>query len=329
IILFIDNQTNHLDLLGLGIAYGAEGPNRLSVSSIWEAMSAANWAQEFNINAVNYKHADCNGDGVVDEQDYNVIERNYGLSHDIPLPFQGTKGEVTDPPLYVDLEEAGLLTSGNSFVAPIQLGTINQPVEDIYGLAFTIRFDPEMIDPNTVDVEVGSSWMGNTDVDLMSIDRTLANEGKIQVAICRNDHENVSGSGTIAAFIGIIDNVGGKPSMEVSLHELVSLSHDESPVPLYLRSSVIDLATDIDEPGYYDLRIYPNPTEDYLNILNMGVEKVKQIRVYNAIGQMMIERFSIDQLEQVEVSTWAAGIYFIDIELDNRRIQSKFKVTRN
>ncbi|RMD68111.1 MAG: hypothetical protein D6818_11925, partial [Bacteroidetes bacterium] len=207
-----DANANHAsdayDLLHVGLAWGATGQPRPLAATAWQPWAAPDWNALF-ADGTNYKHADCNGDGIIDAADTSAIAQNYGLTHDMVLPLPGVEATLDDPSLWVELPND--LTNGQPFSAPIMLGDDTHPLDSIYGLAFMLFFDPEVVDPNSVDVVVdNSTWLGTPGTDLVSIDRRLAQNGVIHVAITRTDQQNVAGFGQAANFIGFIDDIWSK-----------------------------------------------------------------------------------------------------------------------
>jgi len=74
-----DGQVSNDDLVFYGIAAGNTGALRNTVSDSWEGNLCPNWSSD--INGVNGKHQDANGDGLVDELDKNIILENLGLNN--------------------------------------------------------------------------------------------------------------------------------------------------------------------------------------------------------------------------------------------------------
>src|ERR1039458_8539318 len=60
-----NGEVNKRDVLHIGLAYGSTGPSRADTSSTWQAYHANDWKKTFK-GGLNYKYADCNGDGKVD-----------------------------------------------------------------------------------------------------------------------------------------------------------------------------------------------------------------------------------------------------------------------
>ncbi|MEO1626090.1 MAG: T9SS type A sorting domain-containing protein, partial [Bacteroidota bacterium] len=322
-----DNISNHFDLLELGVAFGHTGTRRPTLSSDWGGYSSNDWDLDF-ASGHNYKHADCNGDGVIDQKDIQVIEDNYGQSHGPIAPYDWPRGDENDPPVLVDLEAAAP-RSGQSFRAPLVVGLPSQPVDSIYGIAFTLQFGGSTTIPLNTRVLVEDSWLGKKDETMVSIDRTFAGNGIIQVAITRIDQRNVSGHGQVASFIGIIDNISGRAAMEVEVVAIKAITFEQAPVLLMGQNSAIDIITNVKIPDNTDmLRLYPNPATQVLKIHDMGQAGMNRIRIYNSLGQLVREVDPADDMESVDVSQWAPGIYFAEVQFGVRVVTKKFKVSR-
>lgn len=72
------------------------------------------------------------------------------------------------------------------------------------------------------------------------------------------------------------------------------------------------------------LNIFPNPAQTTLTIQISAPEENTTIEVYNAAGQLMINRTTSTSQEQVDVSQWAPGIYFVRIESGGEVRTEKF-----
>ena len=135
-------------------------------------------------NGLNYKHADCNGDGEITKEDIQAIELNYGADRE-GANCRGFSWVETRPTHRSMLICPMGLNSfpGNEFIAPIILGNGDQPVDDLYGIAFTLVFDPDIVIPSSIQMQYDPSWLGVADVNLLNFDRTFADDGRIDVAL--------------------------------------------------------------------------------------------------------------------------------------------------
>lgn len=308
-----DNIARNTDLLNLGIAFGAAGPARVDASDFWAPMPAEDWSETFD-DDLNFKFADCNGDGVVDALDAEAILGNYNLTHGPVNPMAPPAGDAQDPPLFVDLPTGANPSSlvGQPFELPIILGTAALPVEDIYGIAFTIEFPIGLIDPSNVDIAFQDSWLGQPGVDLLTLKRVYPGQGRIDIALVRTDQVNTGGFGQIAAFIGIIDDVLGKNTqLEIEISQIRAILVNETEIPLYPLTESIDLSPNQSQTILVE--VYPNPVMNWLYLKNHGDQEIDflEIRDWNGIPRMGVDK----PADSIPVADLEPGLYWVRIQI--------------
>lgn len=69
---------------------------------------------------------------------------------------------------------------------------------------------------------------------------------------------------------------------------------------------------------------YPNPTKDFINISSSSL--IKEIQVYNTLGQEVYSSKANDKHKQINVSNFAKGNYIAKIQTDNGDVTKKFIV---
>ncbi|MDP2687190.1 MAG: M1 family aminopeptidase [Aequorivita sp.] len=79
------------------------------------------------------------------------------------------------------------------------------------------------------------------------------------------------------------------------------------------RSNIVILGTD-DFALEQQLVLYPNPTSGIINVQKPEALRVTRIKIYNALGQIL---YNEDYFETVDVSKFAKGILFFQIETEN------------
>ncbi len=325
-----DNIANHCDLLNLGVAFGQQGFARPNQNTDWNGLNAEDWPEFFADGTTNFKHSDCNGDGIIDLKDLEIIQENYGLEHGPVEPVVSLASTPNDPPIYVDLASLGTLSPGQTVSAPLVLGSFDVPVEGIYGIAFTLEYDPQMIIPSSIEFESIESWLGTPNADLLSIDRSDMADGRIEIAISRIDQINKGGFGEIGNFIGVIDDIVGKEApTNIKVTNIKAINAMEVALALHTPTFPGLISTDIeDNKDINGLLVFPVPTTDILNIHNYNPVDMRMLTVYNVLGQKLHEERFPKQKTTVDVSAWPSGIYYIDIKLPESVITKKFKVTR-
>ncbi|PHN01789.1 T9SS type A sorting domain-containing protein [Flavilitoribacter nigricans] len=322
----LDNVANHIDLLNIGLAYGQQGPPRTNAEIKWEAQQSENWSDQYFDSDLNYKHADANGDGRIDRADRGPIMEHYGLVHG-PLPvFTDVPATENDPPLYVDFAASSSpIPVGGTFQVPIVFGTEAIPVEDIYGIAFTITFDPTVIDPASIEVVYPESWLGQTGEDLLTLDRTLEASGRIDVALTRINKVNVGGYGAIASLIGAIDDIAGKHTV-VEITEVVAIRANEDRVPVNGIPTKVEFTEELKpEIGYIDLNaslnIFPNPTSGEVLITTRFNYPIEKIRILDGYGNPT--GIEVAGKNRINLQDLPSGIYMLRIQLGKYTISRK------
>ncbi len=76
---------------------------------------------------------------------------------------------------------------------------------------------------------------------------------------------------------------------------------------------VVDCATSVEEVSADGVSIFPNPSEDIVNIVFSGIQ-ASSIKVYNQLGQIMYSEDNLNgQQVQLSVEKWSAGNYTVQI----------------
>lgn len=309
-----DNIANHFDLLPLGIAQGASGPIRENERTDWTGIPAAPWNLSFP-NGVNYKHADTDGNGLVNTSDKTAILDNFLLTHGEVVPFEPLEATPNHPALFIETPAQGW-PSGQAFNLPIVLGTNAVPVDGIHGLAFSIRFDPEVIRPESIALDFTDSWLGEAEQELLTLDKTVAEEGLIYLAISRVGPQDIFGSGTVASLIGIIDDIAGLESTPLHIEQPLAITATLDTLPIFTRSSDLIIQNFQDVPALDLLNsivLSPNPTYDEVRISNKYGVRVDQVDVMDSAGNRLAT-FK-DGANRISLKAQPAGVYMLRIRL--------------
>lgn len=318
-----DGVANNMDVLPIGLGFGSTGPTRLSTSIMWQAWPSLDWTQTFT-NGDNYKFADCDGNGTIDWADTLAIVQNYGQTH---MKSGGTPPAVTGagPLLYVDNIQSNVGVSSN-FSARIMLGESQLPANNVYGIAFTVHYDPALVTAGTVTYSTTGSWLGTHGQDLICLKKDFETTGTLEVGMSRNDQTNVSGFGKIAEFGGITaDNLSGKNDFEQAylslwIDNVVLIGADGEEIETAASGDsllIIDSAT-VAVPGVPDvmpeLTMFPNPAADRTTIVLTNGGSTMNLRVYNLLGKQVEFVQATTSRWELSTSNYPEGVYFVAIE---------------
>jgi len=303
-----DKIVNNYDLLNIGLAYGYAGEQRVNADIDFDAEPAESWQGSFE-NGINHKHADCNGNGEVTMLDVTAIDQNYNFVSG--KTGYSNNGSAEDPPLFIDLPE-GSLVGGTELEIPIILGSMDFPVDSIYGLAFTIEYNPTIIDSTSVAVAFEDSWFAP---ESLQINLTKEIEtGFIDAAISRIDHENISGNGEIGVMnLVLLENVEGKTTipLQIEITNVKAIRHSENEITLNTNAESVDVVNNISSPSLPNfISIYPNPAKDFIMVKT--IDPI-QVSIYNAVGKQLINQ-NINDIQQINLHQFSTGVYLIKIE---------------
>lgn len=291
---------DHYDFLLLAAILGEEGPPRPTQTiDFSEQTIDMLWGTNLPGTNIDLAFADCDGNGEIDFLDQVAIYENYNLEHGPITPVSLIEGiDGVDPPFF--LESQGLIDpipSGTPIIFDLILGTETQPVPEFQGIAFTIRFDPDVFrtdfiqfnpSPNIVPDFPAFSFLGGD----MS-----AEDGTVEIALHRFDDvplEDLAESlGTF--FLVIEDDVVdfNEPPLDtyIALEGVQLVGEDFTTTPVFSDSieititaeGVITASVNVSPDLEDKLSIFPNPASDYLRL--EASFPLQEIELLNLIGE--------------------------------------------
>ena len=315
----LNELVNHYDLLNIGLAFAAEGQPRNNPSIEWLPQFAAPWVESTPLSQVNFRHADTNGDGMVNAQDTMALALNWGQQVD---GFAGGNGQTSSsvteigPPIYV---QADTVEAGSTVTLPVILGTPDEPVAEAYGLAFSILYDAEMVTPGSVSLDL-EGWLGDPSENLLTIYRDHPGLGKVDIAMVRTDGLNVGGQGTIGNMTITMEdvifrtNIDVEVVLEVTGVQLITYAEVEVPTSPRQTITLVENVTSTEEPeALRVIQLAPNPTTDWVQVTSPGLE-IERIDILNAMGQL--QHSCGPTTTRLDLKDMPAGTYWLRIVTD-------------
>ena len=308
-----DGIANNMDILNIGIAFGSNGFDRDSISINWLGYNVINW-NSFFADSTNYKHADCNGDSIVNFKDTVAVSINYGKTH----LKRFANGAFTDPPLFVDQPDT--VYPSQLVESPIIFGEVSNAVQNAYGVAFTITYDKSLIDSGSFNLIPATSWMGTLGGDLLKFQKDNYSDGTFDVAYVRTNQQNIPvGFGQIGKLSYILqDDISGKTAavkpLVLSIVNIRAISLDESEITVFGQSDTTNVALypkGINLPENSFLYFYPNPVKD--DWLNYKANiPLKAIEIYNISGKVLYKyQMTGEKSGKINLENLENGVYFI------------------
>lgn len=314
-----DGIVDNLDVLELGLHYTQTGLPRASVSNAWQSYHADNWTGTIT-NGKNINHSNCNGDGIINDDDTLAIYNNYGLTH----AFKATETNTVNPQLTIVPDQA-MLAKGTWGSSSIYLGDASNAMSNLNGAAFTAVFDNTLIETDSVYIEYQNSFIGLSTQNLKfsKPDFTI---GKIYTAITHTLSSNVSGYGKIATLhYKIKSNLAIDAPLNLSLIQANQSDASGAITPLSAGSATlmaIGASVGLNEISNNNLiAIQPNPSNGMIVI--SSTTEIEKIEVLSLAGQILISEKVNSKTHQLNLENLANGVYFVKVYNSQKHVSIK------
>jgi len=325
-----DLNANNVDLITLGLAYGATGSTRSGASNNWTAQPSVDWSQWFQLGA-NYKHSDCNGDGVVDANDTTAILLNYGNNHPFRMIPEYTPPYTTALPDFYLVGNPDTAYPSQQVNVDFMLGTNTLPIDSIYAIAFRIYYDSAFIDKTTMNTSFTGSWMGTIGTDMISLTKNFYSQGEIDVALTKINHTNVLGGNGKIGTLSFTTTSNSSLSDDINfyLSDVVAVTTTKRIVSLNAQDGVVVFnppMTGVNNIYMEDeISIYPNPSTGEFKVQSSKF-KVEQVEITDIIGSV-ITTMNVEH-GTLNLSFLPAGVYQLKIKNSAREIIKQVQIVK-
>ena len=324
----LSKLVDHFDLLNIGLGHGISGPLRPNASTDWMGQVSPNWVQSTPNSNVNFKHLDTDGNGLIEDLDTFAITKNWGAMHNLTDGFDARHPDLPyavlsagGAPFYVAVDS---LIENAMYSLPVILGVDANPLMDVYGIAFSLLYDPEVIVPGSASLSFENSWVGSSS-ELLNIQRADINNGQIDVAVTRRDRMGQDGFGQMGSFnITIEDDIfftggnannfyAGNKEVVFEIRDVRIITHKEEEILTAPTSTTGEIITST-EGSWLErqLKISPNPAQDEF-LIQSPMVNMDLLSLYNAAGEKIKEWKPRDRNLTVSCSDLAGGIYWLRI----------------
>ena len=318
-----DRTCNMRDLLSLGTQFGATGPIRANATLAWQGQPATDW-QGQSPDGINSKHADCDGNGIIDVRDTLAIAMNYSQLH---LDFAGKGNGI---PVTISPTTTGSFKRGDTVTYRIDWGDMSNAVQNAYGVTLSLQYDTSQWNSNSLRVLYPNSWLGTPNTDMLTMTYHDPVNGRLDLGWVRTDGMTRNGFGQIGSIVIVLDDDISKRGIAVNWEVLdayaidnQALSIDVLPefAPVY-----VDYADGISPDISASLSVFPNPSHDGRLLLKWtGVYGKGAISVFDVYGKKVYEKaFSSGKTEdRIQLNGLPAGTYILKVDAGEKRMMKK------
>jgi len=318
-----DFTCDNYDVLNIGIANGTTGVVRPGATINWQAEWCLDWLNSF-VSSINYKHADCNGDGTVNVTDIAAVTANYGLTHQKTNKI-GQYKTLGFPDLYCDLANVQA-NKGSTVTVPIMLGAPGSEINNFYGISATV----ELLNAQTsapISVNKSISWIGNA-TNSFDFEKNLA-ANKSAFTFVRNNQQNLmSQQGQIGEIVFPIDAnsaTGSKVIVQFSDIKMIQKNGEEI-TDYNVLSDTMEILSPSSVNDYtkqFEVSVFPNPNQGQFSLsLQVKQSSLFTIALFDAsgrkVGNDLIQKtFSQGKhIVELKITDKAIGHYFLEIKTE-------------
>ena len=322
-----DSIVNNFDLLPVGLFYSQAGPPRTATSNAWLAYLSTNWGTS-ETNGSDIKHADCNGDGIIDNNDTLAINLNFNLTHAITThPVISYAEKINTPALYF-VTSSNTYNAGSFIDVEVWAGSAVLPVSNLYGLAFNIDYDAYLVQSGTESLTYPVSWLGTPGTNAITIAKIDALATIAYGAETRINHTNSTGFGKIADF-----KFQAKTNITTTsiLHLSVSNYKANDSAGVAEQFNTINDSIIINPLGVgvqvannkNDITIYPNPFTSQTTISFSETQKNTTIKIMDVVGKEIKTVLFSGKSLILEKGEMQSGVYLLQITDENKNVVNR------
>lgn len=341
-----NGTVNGIDLLYWGWAFGAQGPPRMTSATDWQAYPAPSlWSQTFP-DGINYYFADCNGDGLVNEVDFeDAIEENYREVNGPILPdnyLNAQEGQIA-PRIRLQTSTP-VVMPGASVNIDLSLEGVPNGSDHFYGIAFTLKYNNELLEEDDgPDFELTeNNWIeaDNSNVEELYIDND--GRGDAMLAITRTNQTSIPIQSTsIGNFSVVIQDIIlslDRDTFTLEIENVRLISDRFQSIPAFTdkiqiivtndTSSVVVSTDEVLSKLEDQIQVFPNPATD--NVFIDSPEEVHSIQLLDQVGQVTSVLFQAYDNRQLGFSTngLASGVYYLRMKFQKHLITKKLIIVK-
>jgi hypothetical protein len=242
-----DGVVNHFDIFSLGLLYDQSGnPRSLNQENItFSPKKAVNWNTKNGFNGFNAKFADANGDGVINDLDYQAILNSYGNTTKTYTPLLSPNSAINKLSIVPEINDTLFQKDSLRLRFKTQLSTLQQNlIAQGVGFSYSAKIYKDNILLKTIPKDqIQFSFNANTnlfpsDNDIFKIESNLISNNPNQACIIKkkNDNKDISGEFGAVEIVIIEVDIGkidtSKVRIEIQLDSIALVDNNGDLIPI-------------------------------------------------------------------------------------------------
>ncbi len=309
------------DLFYLGWAYGSTGTLRTSGTNNWQAEPSADWGQS-TAYGTEFKHADCNGDGTINDDDTTAILLNYGQGHAFKMAHSHQIASLSNYRNIGITPSSGTIGTNQALALNLSLPISMSSPNDLMGIAFRLHVPAGFI-ASLTSSDFSNSFVGTKGSTLMTISKAVLAQDHIDICLVRKDQQNTTAGGTLADINLLTSNFGSSGTGVFSISHIRAVTYQGAYLPVGAGTASVNFvaATGIQKINTELIKVGPNPAND--KIMIDGLTERTSFEILNVIGQPVLKA-TCDNKKFIDVAALEKGAYFIKLNTAQGVVTRKF-----
>jgi len=324
------------DLLHVAYHMGKDGDSRIYPGTTFRSYKANNWGQDILGGSIDIKHADTDGNGLINEADVVAVDDNFYQEHslipDLVLPKDDFPFDI------VNLTPGA--GQGDLAMFEVRLGDSNDPAINLSGYSYQLDYNLDAVVDSTLDVHFyHKSWFSQNANTVNLFKKPW--DGRLESGFARVGGSASSGEGGVEVIVFIIeDNL--EPfrredeviKIPFYFHHMTKMDENGVKHSLNDKTFVLEINKNKNNSTELDpskLIVFPNPVQDQFLLHLNGENTMKNYSIIGMDGRTFRSKLNINPKHEVVSLSGLGlvdGIYIIRVETAFGPIVKKF-ILRN
>jgi len=314
-INFVDDALEtmlSLGQTGTGRDTSVDGQGRLPCLSDFNDV-AIEW-DSISASGINCKYADYDGNGIIDTND---VRTDYCYSDSMPVIFRFQNQDLAQ-----SVEEFCLvpvhdtIALGDTALFYMIMGNNANPVDSLYGFAFSYFTSYNDVSPYPLFF---NSALGTIGSDLFAFHDMVSD--RVHTLMCRTDFQNainVNDTMGIVYFIGIGLDTSTVYNPVIADFKAILSNGTEIPFNVCAGTVIVDSSmVSVEEKDNYQLKVFPNPASEQLEIRKGKPGTAAEILIYDILGKKIKKIKSSEATLTISVEGLPNGFYTGTVTTEN------------
>lgn len=333
-----DGQADLYDMTHIGLGLGTTGPMRDDATLDWVGQPAPDWSQSSQ-SGINFKHLDCDGNGVIETADMDAVILNNAV-----MPQKVENPDENGPTVYLEFDQTTYHLKDypgvDTFVlrAKIQLGEEDVQFEKLHGIGFYLDYDLNFFPDIPASIEYNpAAFTGPLHAEALMAWKDQKQAGQVDIGLTRINNQGASGNGPMgeAVFIIISDIIEALTvdtiELEFDIKSVEAYDEKGMEIPVNVPkfpvtvSFINEITTSTVDPTLsQQVVLFPNPVRDRFTVTVPEKVAVSEWNLYDALGQRVAfarvsPGFSGTVLN-LDVHNLPAGWYALELTTSEGRV---------